>query len=184
MLITMEMEKDWIDRLQGKDMEALRWVYEQYGTSLLNLAYRILGDRYEAEDRLQELILKLPESIRSFKGNSLLGTWLYRIMHNLCLMQLGATGNRGRLLREFHAEGGLDESRIGDQAEWELKDKLNRLLNLLEPENRALLWLKEAEGLSLRELADIFSAPEGTLKARLSRSREKLKRALEENDYG
>ncbi len=172
-------ERIWLAALRRGEVTALRWAYEAYGEKMLNLAYRMLGRREDAEDAVQDVWLKLPAVAAGFQGNSAFGTWLYSIMRNQCLMRLESESNRRRLLNES-----LSEPTPEGRDKLEDSDLLEHLLARLEPEEKALLWLKEADGLGIRELAAIFDAPEGTVKARLSRIRERLRRVFEEVGYG
>lgn len=167
------------------DLSGLRVLYDLHASTLLNQAWRILQAREAAEDAVHDLFLRLPEILRQFRGESSLRTWLFRAMHNQCLNVLSVAGHRRRLLsRERDAESEISpEPSVAVVVE--TQDTLHRALAQLEPETRSLLWLKEAEGLSLKELSEIFNEVEGTLKARLSRARERLRHILaKEHTHG
>lgn len=167
------------------DLSGLRVLYDLHASTLLNQAWRILQAREAAEDAVHDLFLRLPEILRQFRGESSLRTWLFRAMHNQCLNVLSVAGHRRRLLsRERDAESEISpEPSVAVVVE--TQDTLLRALAQLEPETRSLLWLKEAEGLSLKELSEIFNEVEGTLKARLSRARERLRHILaKEHTHG
>jgi RNA polymerase sigma-70 factor (ECF subfamily) len=170
-------ERRSLQRLKAGDLEGLRWIYDQYAGRLLNQCHRILLSREQAEDVVQDLFIKLPEAVTEFRGESALGTWLYRVAHNMCLTRLQQAGNRQRLLEEnLSGEGG--EGRDA----YEVSDLLAKALAVLDPETRSLLWLKEGEGLPLKELSETFKLPEGTLKSRLSRARDRVREFLEKEE--
>ena len=119
--------------------------------------------------------MRLPRIIRDFRGESALATWLYRVAHNMCLNRLQQAKNRLKL----EGENGEDLSPSGSEGDYETSDLLARALAILDPETRSILWLKEGEGVPLKELSETFRLPEGTLKSRLSRARDRLKEFLE-----
>jgi RNA polymerase sigma-70 factor (ECF subfamily) len=98
----------------------------------------------------------------------------------MCLTRLQQAGNRQRLLEENLAGAGF-ESGEGRDA-YEVSDLLAKALAVLDPETRSLLWLKEGEGLPLKELSETFKLPEGTLKSRLSRARDRVREFLEKEE--
>jgi RNA polymerase sigma-70 factor, ECF subfamily len=174
-----------IAQIQRSDLAGLKAVYDQHAQALLNQAWRMLQNRSAAEDAVHDLFLRLPEGLQGFRGESSLRTWLFRAMHNQCLNLLSIESNRQALLRREIPEIDPVSSEPSAAAALETHDLLQRALDYLDPATRSLLWLKEAEGTPLKELAVIFQEPEGTLKARLSRAREKLRFILaKEFDHG
>lgn len=168
-------ERKSIERLRKGDLEGLSWIYETYSKRILNQCFRILLSQEQAEDMVQDLFVRLPDIIVEFRGESALGTWLYRVAHNMCLNRLQQSKNRNKLEWE-NAENLAPRS---TDASVELSDLLTKALAVLEPEARSLLWLKEGEGVPLKELSEILGLPEGTLKSRLSRARDRVREYLE-----
>lgn len=168
-------ERKSLDQLREGRLEGLHWIYEKHSGRILNQCYRILLSREQAEDVLQDLFIRLPEIIGEFRGESALGTWLYRVAHNMCLNRLQQAKNRNKLEWE-NADELAPRAR---DASAETKDLLGKAMACLDPETRSLIWLKEGEGVPLKELADLFGMPEGTLKSRLSRARDRMKEYLE-----
>jgi len=175
MLKIFSPEKRSVDRLRNGELEGLRWIYENHAERLLNQCYRILLSRELAEDMVQDLFVRLPAIIGEFRGESALGTWLYRVAHNMCLNRLQQSKNRTKLEWENIEE--LSPRSLGTSLE--VSDLLAKALAVLDPETRSLLWLKEGEGVPLKELSISFRMPEGTLKSRLSRARDRVKEYLE-----
>jgi RNA polymerase sigma-70 factor (ECF subfamily) len=177
MMEWLNPEKRNLARLRAGALEGLRWIYDTYAGRLLKQCHRILLSREQAEDVVQDLFIRLPAVVGEFRGESALGTWLYRVAHNMCLTRLQQSGNRQRLMEEnFAGEGG--EGRDA----YETSDLLAKAMAGLDPETRSLLWLKEGEGMPLKELSDTFKLPEGTLKSRLSRARDKVREFLEKEE--
>lgn len=169
-------ESKSLEELREGRLEGLHWIYETFAERLLNQCYRILLSREQAEDVVQDLFVRLPGIIGEFRGESALGTWLYRVAHNMCLNRLQQAKNRAKL--EWENVDELAPRAQGGSVE--LSDLLAKALAGLDPETRSLLWLKEGEGVPLKELSGIFKLPEGTLKSRLSRARDKVKEYLEQ----
>lgn len=174
MIQLFDPERKSLERLRAGDLEGLRWIYERYAERLLNQCYRILLSREQAEDVVQDLFIRLPALVVDFRGDSALSTWLYRVAHNMCLTRLQQARNRGRL-EEEHLSGAGGEERDA----YEVSDLLGKALAVLDPETRSLLWLKEGEGVPLKDLSETFKLPEGTLKSRLSRARDRVREFLE-----
>jgi len=170
-------ERKNLDRLRAGDLEGLKWIFETYSERLINQCYRILLSREQAEDVVQDLFVRLPDIVGEFRGESALGTWLYRVAHNMCLTRLQQAGNRRRL-----EEANLAADETAPRDAYETSDLLGKALAGLDPETRSLLWLKEGEGVPLKELSGIFKLPEGTLKSRLSRARDRVREFLEKEE--
>ncbi len=172
----IDAESKSLDDLRAGRLEGLHWIYGTFAERLLNQCYRILLSREQAEVVVQDLFVRLPSIIGEFRGESALGTWLYRVAHNMCLNRLQQAKNRAKL--EWENAGELAPR--AREASVELSDLLSKALAGLDAETRSLLWLKEGEGVPLKELSGIFALPEGTLKSRLSRARDKVKEYLDQ----
>jgi RNA polymerase sigma-70 factor (ECF subfamily) len=160
-----------VRRLKNGDINALEWLYKTHSEKLLNQAFRIMLSRQAAEDVLHDIFVRLPESLKRFRGEAALQTWLYRVTHNTCLERLRTKKNHLRLLNQTKESPPQSAGTT-----FEDKDMLSRALAILDEETRSLLWLKEGEGLEVKELSRIFGLPEGTVKSRLSRGREKMQK--------
>jgi RNA polymerase sigma-70 factor (ECF subfamily) len=155
------------------------------------VAFRILNDRAEAEDLAQEVFIALYHSISTFRGESKLSTWIYRITRNRCL-------NRLKFLKRRHVgtQADIDDpamSRVladpassaegahhpaGRLAGDELSAVLEQHLRALPEEQRTLVVLRDLEDLSYEEIASITELPLGTVKSRLHRARAELAKKL------
>ena len=164
-----------LELLREGRLEGLHWIYETYSARILNQCYRILLSREQAEDVVQDLFVRLPAIVAEFRGESSLATWLYRVAHNMCLNRLQQGKNRNKL----EWENADELAPRGQNASVELTELLSKAMAVLDAETRSLLWLKEGEGVPLKDLSVIFKLPEGTLKSRLSRARDKVKEYLE-----
>ena len=149
---------------------------------IFSLAYGLLHSREDARDALQDIFLKFFTSIGSFKGQSRLSTWVYRIAINTCLDRLKKIARQ----RTESLEGiSLDLTAAGSQANpresaigTELAESLRRAIEKLPLDQRSVFLLREVEGLSYREIADILHCRVGTVMSRLHYARKSLRKDL------
>ncbi len=178
-----------ISGLQAGDERAYEQLIERFQSPVYNLAYRLLNDQADASDVAQEVFLKIFRNVGSFRGDSSLRTWVYRIAVN-------ESHNRRRwLFRHRRGETGIDdtfedsESRekpLMDSGETPFDFTVNREAQFLleealagiNPVFRAALVLREIEDMSYDEIADILEVSIGTVKSRIVRGREALRRNL------
>jgi RNA polymerase sigma-70 factor, ECF subfamily len=167
-----------LERAKRGDQEAFAAVIKHYDPGLRALAYRLLGDADRMDDALQEAYVKAFRSLSSFRGESRLGTWLYRIVYNACLDELGRARHVVQLPLEEAAEppdGRPDFAEaVADRSE------LAAALQELTPEERAAVILVDAQGFDYRSAGRVLGVPEGTVASRLNRARAALRRALGE----
>jgi RNA polymerase sigma-70 factor (ECF subfamily) len=171
-----------IDRARRGDHEAFTSVIKHYDAGLRALAYRLLRDVDRMDDALQEAYLRAFRSLPTFRGESRLGTWLYRIVYNACIDEL----RRSRRLVHLPLEDGVDPPNLGSNLD-ELvvhRSGLARALAELPPEERAAVLLVDAQGFDYRSAGEVLGVPTGTVASRLNRARGALRRALGEHEEG
>lgn len=175
--------------IQG-DTRAFEELVAQYQNKVYALSFRYMGNEEDAYDMAQEAFIKAFRSLRSFKGNSSFSTWLYRITTNVCLDELR---RRKRKISPIS----LDEpvaTRDGDEVEKEIADTslsadilyeqkefsqyINDLLNEMKPEHKTAIVLRDVMGFSYEEIAEVLNCSMGTVKSRISRAREALRKKL------
>lgn len=177
-------EKAIIKKLQAGDPAALSDLWKLYSEKILNLAFRTLHDRDEAEDVLMDVFVSIPRAAREFRGESALGTWIYRLAINECFYHL-RKAKRRQNLEEENLPLIVERTGIGKKEEFpDLGKILDTALSKLPEDTRGMIWLKDAEGVSIEELSRIYDKPVGTLKARLSRGRERMRKFIKETFYG
>ena len=142
---------------------------EEYAARLYTVAYRLLGNRADAEDAVQRALLKAFEARESYTPRWALSTWLYRVLTNVCIDEL----RRRRRVPPEPLPGG----RAATQVE---RTDLARALGTVPREARVLLALHYVDGLSYRELAAIRGISVNTVKSQLARGKAILKQALED----
>ena len=165
-------ENELVAACRRREIRAFEQVYLTHGGRLKSIAYRILGNRPDAEDAVQETFLKLYRGIEAFHAQSNLGTWLCRILINAC--------HDLARKRQREAEPQAAEITAGLKNQLPLKLALNQALERIHPRHRMVFLLFEVEGLRHAEIAAILEVPEGTSKAWLFEAKKELKRMLTE----
>ena len=169
-----------VERVRRGDLAAFEEVYRAHAGRLYSVACRMLGNPADAEDLLQEIFLAAHRKLDSFRGESALGTWLYRLATNLCLDYL-----RSRAAKAGQLTGALDdEPGLQDMASRGLADRtvtkmdLERALAQLPEGCRAAFILHDVEGLEHREVAQALGIAEGTSKSQVHKARAKIREYL------
>lgn len=172
----MSFEAEWAQKTEAEKVEEFCRMIDQFDRGLRGLAYRLLGDRDQMDDALQETYLKAFRSLGSFSGQSPFGAWLYRIAYNVCMDQLRRRSRAVHLpLNEEAGHAGIDRDPSDIAAE---RHDLARALTSLPVEQRAVVLLVDAEGMDYREASLILGIPPGTVGSRLSRARSALRTVL------
>ena len=173
--------------LQKGSNEAFSVLIDRYKARLFRLALGITGDREESLDILQEVFLKVHQGIAQFKAEARLYTWLHRITVNECLNWKRRWKRRFKWHHQpFERDEGGDYPEMGSEdylpetlyAEKELERRLWQEVGRLPEEARAVFVLKEVEGLSYDEIADVLKIKKGTVSSRLFYARQRLRDAL------
>lgn len=183
----MEFDEVLAKQSQDGDLDAFTELVDRYKTRVFNLALRMLRNRFDAEDIAQETFLHVFRALASFRTDQRFSTWLYKIASNLCIDLLRRrrhpTVSLDAPLRdseELHREI-PDYSTAPDEAyaRIELHGDLQAVIERLPPRYRLVVVLRHAHDLSYDEIAGITDMPLGTVKTRLFRAREIMRRDLE-----
>ncbi len=176
------------------DREAFNALVEKYYKKIYNLAYRFVGDTEEANDLAQEIFTAAFQNLKKFRGDAKFSTWLFQIATNRgknrfkYLKRRGYFANRGQADSDEDRESGQraipdfstnpETLLAGKQIQKIVQDAINEL----DPDHKEIVILRDIEGFSYDEIAQILNLPEGTTKSRLHRARmvvkEKLKKVL------
>lgn len=176
-----------IRALSKGDEEAYRYLYKAYAPKIGALVKSYLGTD-DIDDVIQEVFVRIYKNIKKFRGDSKLSTWIYRITVNVCNNVYKKLKNKGLSVdlmesndeEEYTYQFSTDEDVRKNVTDEILYEKLRKVLDTLNPEDRAILFMKEIDGLTYEEIGTILKRPEGTIKSRLHYIKEKIKRALEE----
>ena len=179
-----EVDQQLVERAQKGDRRAFELLVTKYQRKLARLLSRLVRDPAEVEDVTQEAFIKAYRALPSFRGDSAFYTWLYRIAINTAKNYLVAMGRRAPTSTGFdheEAEGFEDAEQLRDNAtpEGELIGKqiaatVNRALEQLPEDLRTAITLREIEGLSYEEIANVMNCPIGTVRSRIFRARESI----------
>ena len=176
---------------QGGSQAAFEQLVHTYDQAVLRLALRLTGSASDAQDIHQEAFLKAYKKLDGFRFECSFGTWIYRIVTNLCLDHLRKTRNRRESsTKEMNKEGeeydllnqiSDDRPALNPEQQLlrrELSEHLSRALQTLTPRERMVFELKHFEGLKLRTVSEILNSSEGSVKTTLFRATQKLRSRL------
>ena len=183
-----EVDQQLVERTQRGDKHAYELLVVKYQRRLARLISRFVRDAAEVEDVTQEAFIKAYRALPSFRGESAFYTWLYRIGINTAKNYLLALKRRAPTSTQFNVDEaeGFDEAELLHEVstpENELMSKqvvevVNSSLQQLPDDLRTALTLREIEGLSYEEIADVMDCPIGTVRSRIFRAREAIAESL------
>ena len=188
--MTREEEDILIAQVQNGNSASFEKLVLENQTKVYNLALRMVGSEQDAFDMSQEAFIKAYNSIALFRGDSRFSVWLYRLTTNVCLDFLRSEGRRAHgSLTYLSEEDDEKELEIPDDRfspetlaeKKELREAVNKGLMSLPKDYRAILLLREIDGLSYEEIAEALSLEEGTVKSRIFRARKRLCAILTED---
>lgn len=170
----------FLARLRAGESAAFEELVITYQHRVFGVALRMLGNAAEAQDVAQEAFLRAHRGLSEFRGGAKLSTWLYAITSRLCLNRL-ATGER-RMWRQgedtlLRLAGGETPEEALERGELEVA--LHRAIAELPEERRIVVVLRDLEGLSYEEIAQVLDLELGTVRSRLHRARADLRDKLE-----
>ena len=183
-----EVDQQLVERAQRGDKRAFELLVEKYQRKLARLLSRLIRDPGEVEDVAQEAFVKAYRALPSFRGDSAFYTWLYRIGINTAKNYLVAAGRRpptsteveaedaegyaeGELLRDINTPESMLLSK-------EIAGTVNAAIESLPEELRSAIQLRELEGMSYEEIAELMNCPIGTVRSRIFRAREAIAERL------
>jgi RNA polymerase sigma-70 factor (ECF subfamily) len=183
-----DADAELVARARGGDKAAFRTLFDRYHRRAYGVAFGVVKNQQDALDVVQEAFIKVHRHLDGFQGASSFYTWLYRIVMNLAIDHL----RRGKKQTEFDETVRKDET-LADGATLpqsahdnpsktvarkELTDKLHAALAELPEYHRAVIVLREVEGLSYEEMAKVLRVPKGTIMSRLFHARRKMQERL------
>jgi RNA polymerase sigma-70 factor (ECF subfamily) len=182
-----QVDQALVKRVQEGDKRAFDLLVLKYQHKIVNLISRYVNDHAEQLDIAQEAFIKAYRAIGNFRGDSAFYTWLYRIAINTAKNHLVAQGRRPPLsdIEATDAEQFDTDTRLKDRDTPEnelLRDEIEQtVLKAIEelPEDlKTAITLREMEGLSYEEIAEVMDCPIGTVRSRIFRAREAIDRQL------
>jgi RNA polymerase sigma-70 factor (ECF subfamily) len=183
-----EIDQQLVERAQRGEKHAFELLVSKYQRKLARLLSRFIRDPTEVEDVTQEAFIKAYRALPSFRGDSAFYTWLYRIGINTAKNYLVAMGRRAPTTTDIdseEAEGFEDGEHLRDlntpeneMMSRQVAETVNQTLEELPEELRTAITLREIEGLSYEDIANIMNCPIGTVRSRIFRAREAIAERL------
>lgn len=183
-----------VARAKGGEAAAFKKLVERNQGRLYAVAVGMLKDGDDAMDVVQDTFIKAHKKLADFEGNAAFSTWIYRICVNLCIDKKRAEARRRAVQIDDLREGTLGddttasvaptaprtagESPLRNAGDKELGGEIDRALAALSPDHRAVVLLREIEGMSYEEIAQALEIPKGTVMSRLFHARKNLQRLL------
>ncbi|MCT4619873.1 MAG: sigma-70 family RNA polymerase sigma factor [Marinisporobacter sp.] len=185
------MIKELIYKSQQGDIESFETLIKEHEKLAFNIAYRMLGNIEDAKDATQDAFIKAYKALHKFKGESIFSTWLYKIVTNTCLDLLRKRKSQktcsydrqidtedGNIIRELPDEDNIPEDIV---AKKERQRNIQKAINSLSENHKIVIVLRDIKGFSYEEMSKILNCSEGTIKSRISRARQALRKVIEKN---
>ena len=190
-----DIDRSLVERTLAGDKNAFRTLVERYQSRAHAIALGVVGNYEDAEDIAQEAFVKAYRNLASFRGQSSFYTWLYRIIFNLSIdlsrkayrrseLPMEDTTTLDSVAHSANKDSGAYLSRVAGPDEHirrvEIRSLFRKALADLTPEHRAVIMLREIEGLSYAEISQVIGCSKGTVMSRLHHARKRLQQALKE----
>jgi len=189
-------DKELVRKSLGGDSGAFAAIVERYQHRVYNIAFRMTGDREDSLDLAQESFIRVFRALHGFKGDSSLSTWIYRIANNVVVDELRKRQRRPKVVQStdavlshedgehtFELSSPLEDTPEQVVLRKEKRQEIQLALLQLSAEHRAVLVMRDVEGLSYEEIAEIFMLNVGTVKSRLNRARLALREKLAKAEH-
>lgn len=166
-----------VERACNQDMGAFEQIYKAFSSFVYNVALRITRNSADAEEVTQDVFMKIYRNLKRFEFRSTFRTWVYRITMNTAINQYRKSKREeaGRVDYESARETlASEDSPVEELIEKDNENRVNSLLEVLSPQQKACLVLRELQGLSYREIAATLKVPLNTVRTRLMRARQAL----------
>ena len=186
-------DRELVEHARAGDAQAFRMLFERYRRRAYSLAYGMLHNADDALDVVQEAFIKAHRYLDKFEGNSSFYTWLYRIVMNLAIDHI----RKAKRARHVDFNDALahheDDAPVGEEAllprilganphkslaRSEIRDQISSALETLSENHRAVLVMRELEGLSYEQMAEVMECSKGTIMSRLFHARKNMQKLL------
>lgn len=179
------VDQKLVERVKAGDKRAFDLLVQKYQHKIIALIGRYVYDYHESLDVAQETFIKAYRAIPNFRGESAFYTWLYRIAINTAKNHLVARGRRPLDVdiddaQYFEGENELKDIETPENSLYraELEEVIKRTLSKLPEDLRVALTLREFEGMSYEDIADVMDCPVGTVRSRIFRAREAIDKEI------
>lgn len=182
-------DKELIEMFKKGEEKAFEEIVRRYQKKVYNTIYRILGNPEDANDLAQEVFIRVYRKLHLFQGKASFSTWLFTITSNLCRDELRKRQRRLKirsLSEPIRYKDGEIEQEILDESmtperisiNRELRDEIQAVIDKLPDEQKEAIVLREFQGFSYEEIAEIVGVALGTVKSRISRARRNIREEL------
>lgn len=187
-MTSAESDQELVERAKNGDLKAFDLLVLKYQRRVFRLISRVIKNNSEVEDVAQECFIKAFRAIHQFRGDSAFYTWLYRIAVNTAKNYLFSKGKRPIALSELKKSEDSDsfdmldavsnENPEGNMAGLQIAEAVNKAVKKLPDELSTAVILREMDGLSYEEIAEVMNCPIGTVRSRIFRAREAIAQEL------
>ncbi|NUO49017.1 MAG: sigma-70 family RNA polymerase sigma factor [Polyangiaceae bacterium] len=177
-------DEELLAAIRAGDDAAMGRLLARHAPAIYRFGVKMCRDPEDAKDVLQDTLLSAARGIREFRGESSLSTWLYKVAHSYCIKKRRSSKFAPTETVSLDAEGVLDApatDKAPDEAvaDRQLSTLLDRAIAALEPANREVLVLRDVEGLTAPEVADVLGLSVQAVKSRLHRARAQVRATVE-----
>ena len=168
--------------LKNGNINSFELLVSEHTEHMYRIAYRVFGNPHDASDMTQEALLKAYRSLENFKFDSKFSTWLYRITMNTCIDEYRRRSKRNAdvsIDSLFEEDFGVSNSPQDILERNETANMVREAIDRLSEEHKRVVILRDIEGMSYAQIAEIEGVSEGTVKSRISRARAELRKTLE-----
>ncbi len=182
-----ELDNELVKRVQQGDKSAFDILVQKYQQKVVNLISRFVSDQSECYDVAQDTFIKAYRALDKFRGDSQFYTWLYRIAANTAKNHLASRGRKSPKYsvdvddaEHFNGESGLKDNTTPENLLMteEIKRTIYAAIDKLPEDLKSAITLRELEGLSYEEIADVMDCPIGTVRSRIFRARDAIDKEL------
>ncbi len=187
----MEREQQLIADARKGDVAAFEALIGEHQKRIFSIAFRMAGNPEDAADMAQEVLIKIFKNLGNFQGNSKFSTWVYRVATNTCLDELKKLRRHTAysLDQELETEEGSVAAELADEAPTpeesaerrDLQRVVSEAIGMLSEDHKKAILLRDMQGFSYEEIANILQCSVGTVKSRINRARAQLKKILIKN---
>lgn len=189
-MVTGPSDHELVERFKGGDRRAFDEIVRRYQHRVFTLAIRWMGDEQIANEVAQDVFIALFRSLKNFRGDAQLSTWIYRVVVNHCKNRRqyrrrrhmnrhesidGDRRDEDAPKRQYAHDGPAPDSAVHQS---DAERLIREALDQLDEEQRAIIVLRDIEDLSYEEISELLELPRGTVKSRLHRARAQLARIL------
>lgn len=149
-------------------------LYDRFITKVYSKCISLLKDEVKAQDAAQEIFIKIFTNLSKFNRKSKFSTWVYSITYNFCIDVIRKSKKQSKLFSDEEAEGQEIIEEVDDKVLLEMElDRLKIVLDLLNVDDKAVLIMKYKEGLSIKDISEVFDKTESAIKMKIKRAKHK-----------